>query len=192
MSGISGLDTSNKDLLSSSQKTSQTLNFANSQLATTSSSKTVPSLDIKDVVSISLAASTESLIQFLSESESSSAKGFFNTLEGSDTANEIEQTDLLSTNPQVAEALMGLDLTSGNTGDASTLTDSTSAATTTGTTAASSSSTQLASSAHDVAALIAALEQSNPDLAQSLIQALSPNTGSSGSDSLSSTLDSIA
>ena len=166
MSSISGLNTNNNNLLSSTQNTSQPSNSTSSTTGTTSTAAS--SLNIQDVVSLELMQSKESLIQSLFSSSSSPAQNAFSLLEESATLNAIEKTNLFSTNPQMAEALLGGNSSSQSTGN-------------TGTTSTSASTSQSADSSDTIANLISTIEQSNlsqtnSDLEQSLIQMLQPSS----------------
>jgi len=180
MSSISALNTNNNNLLSSVQVNSQASNSTNSQSGTTSTAAS--SLNIQDVVSLELMQSKESLIQSLFSSNSSSVQNIFSMLEESTTLNAIEKTNLFSTNPQMAEALLGVNSSSGSAGNTATPTDSSSQSTgNTGTTSTSASTSQPADSSDTIANLINTIEQSNlsqtnPGLEQSLLQMLQPSS----------------
>jgi hypothetical protein len=193
MSSISALNINNNNLLSSTQANSQSSNSTNSQSGTTAAAAS--SLNIQDVVSLELIQSKESLIQSLFSSNSSSAQNTFNMLEESATLTAIEKTNLFSTNPQMAEALLGINSPSGSAGNAAAPTDSSSQSTkNTGTTSTSAPTLQSADSSDTIANLINTIEQSNlsqtnPDLEQSLLQTISNYINNQSSNFSGSTID---
>ncbi|MCG6534922.1 MAG: hypothetical protein L7F78_09575 [Syntrophales bacterium LBB04] len=99
-----------------------------------------------------------SLIQSLFSSNSSDA--FLNILETSATLNAMAKTNLFETNPQLAESLLG----------------GTSASTSTETAATTPDSSSSAASSDVASNLLASIEQMNPDLTESLLQMLQPDS----------------
>jgi len=182
MSSISGLNTSNiYNLLSSSQNSSQTSNSTTSKSATVSQPASSSSNNLQDMVSQILMQSSESLIQSLFEP--SSSQNFAGILETSATLNAVTKTNLFTSNPQLAEALLGETLPSSPLETTATSPDSSSQST---------ASSDIASN------LLQAIEQTYPsqtttDLTQSLLQILQPNnTATTSSNSPGSILDLIA
>jgi len=193
MSTISGLNASNAySLLSSAQSSSTTSNLTNSQSSGTASQTPSSSvINLQYAVELTLMEESTSLIQSLFGSNSS--QGFVSILETSATVNAIAKANLFESNPQLAESLLGETLPFASTEtSATTSASSPQSGEPTGNTTTPASSSQSTASSDIASELLASaegagLDESEPDLTQSLLQTLQPNS-TNGNSSLGSGL----